>query len=137
MYYHQLGYDTYSEYLEGEDWQKIHEFFYENIKPYKCRVCGKNRNLVLHKRTYERLTLDQFKRWFRVDRRTLKHAMVWLCKSCNSRVHFYDNGTKVPLVYRDLMAREQVVYKRYHSIWNKIRHLHPHDILDALANKFA
>lgn len=132
MHFSELGYQTYDGnegYLGGHEWKQLHDFFYTFCGSYRCRVCHKKRGLVLHKRTYEVLSLRALrKKFFHIKPlmiRWLKRHFVWLCHEHNHQVHFYDDGTRVPLKYTALWKREQEVYRRHKSIWRKIRMLKP------------
>ena len=113
MIYKDLGYQEYNDYLEGEEWQEIKNYFYEHCGSYECRGCHVKQGLVLHKRSYRFLTLSAIKKryifpfwvkWY------LKKYMVWLCHDCNKLVHFYSDGRRVDLDYKSLMKREKYVF---------------------------
>lgn len=139
MYYSDFGYKDYQEYLDGPEWEEIRVFFYENCGEYKCRVCGKRRRLVLHKRSYEYLGIKALRRHYFFTFliiRKLRRLMVWLCFSCNREIHFYENGIRVPLIYDYLWRREQQVYKQHRSLWKKLLQLRPSDILGAIVRVY-
>ena len=116
MYYSELGYDQYDDYLVGPEWREIKRFFYENRDVYACSICGTHQQIVLHKRSYKFLSLSELKKRYRGDRtkimRYLHTYMVYLCRGCNKKVHFYPSGERVPLEYRKLKEREDQVRKR-------------------------
>jgi hypothetical protein len=113
MYYSELGYDEYDDYLVGPEWREIKRFFYENRKQYACDICGAHQQIVLHKRSYKFLSLSELRKRYRGDRtkimRYLHTYMVYLCRGCNKKVHFYPSGERVPLEYRKLKEREDQV----------------------------
>ena len=113
MHYQELGYDEYDQYLVGPEWKEIKAFFYKHCKRYECDICGVRENLALHKRSYKFLTLPELKKQYKGDSskilRYLHTYIVYLCKGCNRKVHFYADGTKVPLEYRKLKQRETQV----------------------------
>lgn len=136
MHYSQLGYKDYDEYLDGPEWEEIRRFFYENCGPYQCRICTQPRKLLLHKRSYEHLTMKSLRRKyifkFLIVRR-LKKLMCWLCFPHNGEIHFYDDGRRVPLQYEYLLRREQEIDRRHRSLWRKIRKMKPSDIFNAIS----
>src|SRR5262245_51577273 len=106
MYYSDLGYDEYEDYLMGPEWRAIKRYFYENRTSYTCDICGGHQGLVLHKRSYKFLSLPELKKRYRGDKtkimRYLHTYMVYLCRACNHLVHFYPNRERVPLQHRRL-----------------------------------
>src|SRR3954470_7457 len=116
MYYSELGYGDYDDYLVGPEWKAIKQFYFENRKKYQCDICGSRERILLHKRSYKFLSLPELKKRYRGDTtkilRYLHTYMVYLCQGCNRKVHFYGDGTRVPLEYRKLKDREQQVRLR-------------------------
>lgn len=133
MRYKDVGpYKQYQEYVEGPEWQEIKNFYYENCGEYKCAICPNHWRLVLHKRSYQFLTMKALRRRFVFKFLIvayLKRNMVWLCFPHNGQVHF-KKGKRVPLDYKSLMKREDEVRLQYHL--QKIRQLRPSDILGAI-----
>jgi hypothetical protein len=113
MYYSELGYDEYDDYLVGPEWREIKKFFYENRDVYACSICSTHQQIVLHKRSYKFLSLSELKKRYLGDRtkimRYLHTYMIYLCRGCNRKVHFYPSGERVPLEYRKLKERENQV----------------------------
>lgn len=135
MNYRELGYSKYDDYLQGSEWTEIKDFFYKHCGPYQCRICRKSRLLLLHKRSYEFLTMDSLRKKYIFKVliiRRLKKLMCWLCFPHNGEIHFYDNGTRVPLEYDFLLKRESQIEARYHSLWRKFLKLRPSDIFKLL-----
>jgi hypothetical protein len=134
MHYKELGYKDYGEFLAGPEWEQLHNYFYENCGPYRCGVCGVHRHLLLHKRTYDHLTLFSLKKRFFFVKplivRWLRKHFVWLCSNHNNLIHFYDNGARVPLEYNALVAREKVVINMHKSLWRRFIKLKPSEVLD-------
>ncbi len=116
MYYTELGYDQYDLYLQGPEWKAIKSFYYEHRKRYECDICGARERVVLHKRSYKFLTLPELKKRYKGDStkilRYLHTYMTYLCSGCNKKVHFYSDGTRVPLEYRKLREQENLVRRR-------------------------
>lgn len=115
MHFSELGFDTYDEYIAGEEWQTIREMKYKSGDPYRCRLCWGRRELRLHKRTYYDLTPEFFYFLLKNNRRIYNKILVWLCPRCNTLVHWYDGKKqkkKVPLDYLFLWDRECQVYNR-------------------------
>lgn len=128
MHYQDFGYEKYHDYLDGPEWQEIHDFFYKYCGPYKCLVCGQTRRLLLHKRSYEYLSMKELRRKYIlrfIVIYKLKRLMCWLDQEHNGQVHFYDDGRRVPLLFDALSAREKIIVKRHKSIWRKILGLRP------------
>lgn len=120
MYFTDLNYDNYDDYLKGREWEEIHEIFYQRGGPYKCRLCGVRKSLVLHKRSYYFLTQDFFKK---ADKKWLNKVLVWLCVPCNKKVHFYNDKDRVPLDYLYLWDREQHLFKRVDYRLRRLRRM--------------
>ncbi len=116
MYYSEPGYDEYDKYLAGPEWREIKTFYYKHCKRYECDICGVRERVLLHKRSYTFLALPELKRRYRGDSskilRYLHTYMVYLCSRCNKKVHFYADGTRVPLEYRKLREQEHKVRRR-------------------------
>jgi hypothetical protein len=109
MYYSDLGYPSYGSYLKGKEWADLHEFFYQKCGPYQCKLCGQAKELVLHKRSYQYLTLRKLYRRFLFTfavKWYLRRKMIWLCHACHAQMHFYDDGERVPTEERSLKRRE-------------------------------
>jgi hypothetical protein len=120
MKYQALGYDTYDDYLNGEEWQEIRDYFYSLNTPYRCRVCHRNKKLLVHKRTYYALHPSFFKS---LSKRMIRKILVYLCVPCNDLVHFYDGRKKkkaVPLDYVFLWDREQVIFFRPDRVMQRL-----------------
>lgn len=118
MHYSSLGYSSYSQYLNGNEWKKLHDFYYKHCGSYRCGICGIKTDLVLHKRSYEHLSLQSLRKkfWFNfLIAWYLKRLMSWLCHKCHKQVHFYKNGTKVPMVYNTLYRREKLLLWQHRS----------------------
>jgi hypothetical protein len=113
MYYNELGYGDFDDYLVGPEGKTIKQFYYEHCKKYECDICGTRERILLHKRSYKFLSLPELKKRYKGDAtkilRYLHTYMVYLCQGCNRRVHLYADGTRVPLEYRKLKDREQQV----------------------------
>lgn len=140
MHYTELGYDEYEDFINGPEWKELHDFFYKYCGPYLCGICGKNRNLNLHKRSYEHITMKTLRRkyLFRfLIVRYLKKYMVWLCKVHNGEIHFYDNGSRVPLSYQALLKREIQVRRKHKSIWRRFITSKPEDWLNTIGGLFS
>ncbi len=117
MYYTDLNYDSYDEYLKGPEWEEIHDIFYQKGGEYRCRICWGKKGLILHKRSYFHLTPE----FFRVaDKKWLRMVLVWLCEKHNNQIHFYKKDEKVPLDYLFLWERERGVYKRPLNIIRRV-----------------
>jgi hypothetical protein len=113
MYYNELGYGDYDDYLVGPEWKAIKQFYFAHCNKYECDICGSRERILLHKRSYKFLSLPELKKRYRGDvtkiLRYLHTYMVYLCTGCNRKVHFYGDGTRVPLEYRKLREQEQRV----------------------------
>ncbi len=133
MNYKDVGnYKNYQEYVEGKEWKEIKDFFYANCGQYKCGICPNHWRLVLHKRSYEFLTMKAlYKRfWFKfLVVWYLKKYMVWLCFPHNGQVHF-KNGKPVPLEYETLLEREEEVRWMYYR--SRILKVRPSDLFRAI-----
>jgi hypothetical protein len=116
MHYKDFGYTDYDDYLVGPEWKSIKQFYFQHCKKYECDICGTRERILLHKRSYKFLSLPELKRRYRGDStkilRYLHTYMVYLCQGCNRRVHFYGDGTRVPLEYRKLREQETRVRGR-------------------------
>lgn len=100
---------NYQTYLDGEHWKNIKDRYWKSKLPKKCRICGGNKNLVLHHRTYKHLGKE----------RISIHTHL-LCQSCHQKVHFDENGNKTPLTWKALTMRETYLRKLYRA---KIKNL--------------
>jgi hypothetical protein len=40
MYYSELGYGDYDDYLVGPEWKAIKEFYFQYRRRYECDICG-------------------------------------------------------------------------------------------------
>ena len=121
MYFKDLGYDSYDEYLNGVEWGQIRDIFYKNSGKYRCRICHAKKQLIVHKRTYYYLQPEFFKQ---MDKAWLNKILVYLCDKHNREVHFYDRRQKVPLDYLFLAEREHEIYKRPINVfWRLYRDL--------------
>lgn len=126
MYYSELQYDSYDEYLDGQQWQEIKALYYHSGVLYRCRICHKRRGLLLHKRSYAYLTPEKY---LNMKDKMIRKILVYLCHRCNELIHFYKKGDKVPLDYLFLYEREQEIYYRwqffvirfFRDIWQVIR----------------
>jgi hypothetical protein len=139
MHYSEFGYDNYDEYLNGKEWHEIKDFYYKHIKPYKCGICKQHIKLLLHKRNYAHLSLKSLRRKYVLNFlivRYLRKNMVYLCHKHNSMIHFYDNGSRVPLVYKDLVAREQYIKWRENSWWTKFKRLKPSQVFEWIGKAY-
>lgn len=118
MYYSDTGnYKNYQEWLDkSPEWEEIKNYFYKNCGPYRCGVCNGHWRLLLHKRSYEYLSLSRLKRryWYIKPLVVwwLRKHMVWLCFPHNGEIHF-KNGEKLPLKYDILVWREREVKRAY------------------------
>lgn len=115
MHYSDLGFDNYDDYIASPEWQEIRDMKYHSGDPYRCRICHSRRSLSLHKRTYYDLTPAFFYWLLKNNKRLFRKILVYLCKRCNTLVHFYDGNKqkrKVPLDYVFLWDREQQLYWR-------------------------
>lgn len=112
MYFTELGYDTYDEFLKGPHWQELRDAYYALRIKYWCRICHSRMRIKVHKRSYVYLDLA----FFRKRPRLLRKAMVYLCEKCNHKVHFYNKHEKVPLDFLTLYDREQELYWRIDNV---------------------
>lgn len=110
MHYSELNYDTYDEYLMGEEWQEIRDIFYRSGVSYRCIICHARRNLLVHKRSYYYLNAHYFRK---CEKWLLELILAYLCHRCNKLVHFYRNGEKVELDYLFLSLREDAIFNRW------------------------
>lgn len=138
MWYKELNYSHYQEYVNGPEWREIKDYFYEFCGEYKCRICGKKTGLLLHKRSYQYLTLDLIKQKY-IFRflivRFLKKNMTWLCFPCNRLVHFDDNGEAVTLSFDTLWKREQQIYRRTNAWYYKFLRARPSSFFSLFARR--
>lgn len=128
MWYKDLNYNHYQEYVNGPEWREIKDYYYENCGVYECRIDKKKRGLLLHKRSYQYLTLDSIKERYIFKyfiKRYLKKNMVWLCFPCNREVHFDDEGKTIELTYSALWKREQLIYRRHNAWYYKLLRARP------------
>ncbi len=109
MHYSELNYDSYDKYLQGPEWQEIHDIFFDRGGKYQCKICHSKEKLILHKRTYYSLRPEFFKD---MDDKWLRKFFVWLCIKHNTEIHFYNKEEKVPLDHLFLSERENEIYKR-------------------------
>lgn len=65
-----LGYENYNQYLNSDIWRETKK----KKKRTKC-VCGSNKKLHLHHKTYERVGDEHLR------------DLVWLCKECHEYLH--------------------------------------------------
>lgn len=121
MYFYELGYASYEEYLQSRHWEKLKEQRIKN-KNAKCYICGSKTWLLLHHRTYEHLGREK------------KGELVVLCTRCNKLVHFYDNGKRVPLTYKALLAREKEIWRRKNGYLGPIGKLRASLVLDPVVD---
>lgn len=131
MYFYDLGYKSYEEYLKGPEWRVIKEYFYQEHRTrYECRICLERQGLRPHHRSYYCLTPIEF---MKLPKKIRNMMLVYLCQRCNDKVHFYRDGTKVPLDYMFLWDREEEVYNHWYfyfmrlfkRIWRFIVSLNP------------
>lgn len=99
----------YQDYLDGEHWSKIKSKYKNSKLPKKCRVCGSEKDLVLHHRTYKHLYHENM---------TIHLHLV--CRNCHQLIHFDENGKKIALNWKSLTMREtflrkQLKLQRVHS----------------------
>lgn len=111
MYYFELGYDLYDAYIDGPEWKEIKDIFFQSGTPYRCRLCHETKHLNVHKRSYAYLEPAFFRKIVR-NKKLLRKILVYLCKRCNTLVHFYKKNQKVPLDYLFLYDRELRLYWR-------------------------
>lgn len=138
MYYSDLGYKHYQEYVNGPEWREVKDYFYEHCGEYICRICGKRQGLLLHKRSYEYLTMQKLRQkfWFKFRIvRYMKKYMVWLCFPCNNEVHFDDEGRKIVLDYAILWKREQLIYRRHNAWYYKLLRKKPSDFFNLFTRR--
>jgi len=138
MHYSDLGYKHYQEYVDGPEWQEIKDYFFKHCGEYKCRICGRHWKLLLHKRSYEYLTMEKLRnrfifKFFIV--RYLKKYMTWLCFPDNDLVHFDDDGGRIELDYKKLWRREQQIYRRRNAWYNRLLRKRPSEIINLLSGR--
>lgn len=114
MYYKELNYDTYDEYLNGNEWKEIRDIFYLSGVKYRCTICFARKKLLVHKRSYYYLTPKFFRIIARTNKKLLTKILSYKCSRCNSLCHFYDKQKKKPveLDYLFLWEREKKIYWR-------------------------
>ena len=91
----------YQTYLDGEHWNKIKNKYKNSKLPKKCRVCGGEKDLVLHHRTYKHLY-----------RENISVHLHLVCSSCHQLIHFDENGNKTSLDWKSLTMRETFLRKQ-------------------------
>ena len=123
MYFSDLGYASYDEYLQSRHWAKLKEQRIKN-KNAKCHICGSKAWLLLHHRTYENLGREK------------KQDLVVLCTRCNKLIHFYDNGMRVPLTYEALTKREKEIWHRKNGYLGSIGKLRPSIFINPVVRFF-
>ena len=79
--------EQYSVYLKSEHWLEVKAKFYLRERNRRCFVCGDNRLLNIHHKTYKRIGME-----FMSD-------LVALCRKCHEGVHKLRSKEKVPLFF--------------------------------------
>lgn len=71
-----LGFNSYASYLRSAHWRSL-RYRYRNSPstPNECYICGNDKNLELHHRTYVRLGHERFS------------DLVLLCRPCHQDTH--------------------------------------------------
>lgn len=97
-------FNSYPDYLNSDHWQYTRQQKWQH-SPHRCRICGSRHHLIVHHRTYD----------------TLGHENIYLdlvivCSNCHHLIHFLPDGSKVPLLRRSLVSRENYLYKHYHPL---------------------
>lgn len=85
----QLGFKTYSEYLEGKHWKAFRSKWYRKFGSFKCSVCGDTEEVHLHHWTYVRLGKERLQ------------DVYPLCRIDHDRVHEWCEENKTPLDSHD------------------------------------
>ena len=71
-----LGFDSYWSYLQSPHWRSVAKRHHESDLPQSC-ICGADRSLQLHHKTYERLGAEAL------------GDLILLCRGCHQDVHYY------------------------------------------------
>jgi len=90
-------FSSYEEYLNSKDWANYKKMFYRcNLN--KCWVCGSDKNLNIHHKTYQRLGKEK------------KGDCLFLCKTCHCEVHILiDEGLSK-------LATAHIDYRKYGNL---------------------
>jgi hypothetical protein len=104
MYYKDLGFSSYDEYLQSQHWYLVNRAYDESTLPKYCYICD-NPNYVLHHEGYDELGQE-------LARGHLQH-MVPLCQDCHEKVHFDEYGEKIPMKKEYLRERRMMLRRQY------------------------
>lgn len=107
-HYRIIGFDNYSDYLDSKHWAHLRRMYWESGQSHYCRICESTKKLVIHHRTYETLGYED-----------IYKDVVMLCQNCHEKIHFFGNQ-KTPLRRRELIAREEYLYKKYRTFWARL-----------------
>lgn len=77
----------YEDFLQSEFWKTIRRRFYQKKTTIKvCFICGSNKNLQLHHRSYKKIFHNT------------TNNLICLCGSCHTSIHFKDGKRVKPPV---------------------------------------
>jgi len=79
-----LGYESYSDYLKSEEWQKYKQRY---LSGQKC-ICCKLPAYTFHHKQYSKGALN-------LEPNSVRVNLVPICKSCHYTIEFNDNGIKI------------------------------------------
>jgi hypothetical protein len=119
MYFSEIGFENYPDYLKSKHWKEFKQRAWKNSKHKACNICGKRYNLVLHHRSYANLGKESL------------NDVVLLCKDCHKDVHF-NKGTKTMLKRTHLYKREMYLKRRTTKWWYRIYTLKPLEFIRTL-----
>lgn len=121
MYYTELGFTSYQQYLESGHWEKIKKI--RIGKKCERRFCG-NSARVCHHLHYRNLGKEEHGRDY-----------VDICYSCNDLAHFYDDRSRVPVTENGYLLIKR--WKEINSLWYLFANLKPSDIFDWIGKSYS
>lgn len=86
--------------MSSDHWNQVREKYKKSRLPQKCVICGTDKHLVLHHRTYKHL-------W----REHISVHVVRVCQPCHEKIHFDESGKRTPLNWKALTQRQELLFK--------------------------
>lgn len=100
---------TYREYLKSNHWKNIRRAYFLSRAPKNCFICGSDKNLNLHHRTYKHLWKEMVG----------THLNV-LCHQCHKDIHF--KYKKTPLTWTSLRYKQRKLLKEFRRVGASAAH---------------
>ena len=101
--YKEIGYNSYKDYLDGSHWKDLKNRYQKSKLLKVCRVCGTNKQLVLHHRTYNFLGQEH-----------ISIHVHLVCRRCHELIHYNpETKEKTPLTWKALTMRQTYLRKLF------------------------